>query len=94
MATTIKVTFDSLTQAAEALQRLMMRLDSHQMYTSAFKKSEGACRDSISTLMDEMNTMKTDLGRIIDGTRNYLIEVNSEFAQADEEAKKRIWELG
>jgi len=93
MSTQTRITFDSLAQAAEALQRLMMKLDSHQMYTDIFYRSEGACRDSIGMLMDEMDVLKTDLGRIIDGTRSALVETSSRFAEADAEAQRRIWKI-
>jgi uncharacterized protein YukE len=83
MADQIKITYNSLDEAVEALRRLMARLNDHTMYTGALSKSQGQTLVAVGELSDEMNQLKSTLGRLIDGTMIAFRETSAAFAEAD-----------
>jgi len=86
----INIQYKSLEDAAEALQRLKIKLDAHKMYTDQFHNSQGKTRQAIGDLTDEFNQMKTTVGCLIDGTRIAFIETSVQFWAVDMQASTRI----
>ncbi|MDR3136846.1 MAG: hypothetical protein LBU07_05505 [Coriobacteriales bacterium] len=86
MSEAIQIRYESIGDAAASLTKLLYKLDAHQMYTGAFAQSRGDARDQMGYLSDELNAVKTTLGRLIDGTRIKLSAANKEFKAADERA--------
>jgi uncharacterized protein YukE len=90
MADQIKITYSSLDEAADALGHLMEKLDAHMMYTEVFSESQGQTRVAVGELSDEMNYLKSTIGRLIDGTRIAFRETSAAFAEADARVAQSI----
>jgi hypothetical protein len=78
----------SLEDAASKLDQLYQDNNAHTMYTSTFAISRSETADEMAAIEDQYNALETLMGKLIDGSRRFLRNANSNYADADNAASK------
>lgn len=78
----------SLEDAAQKLDQLYQDNDGHQMYLSRLTDTASDTIDQMYLLEDQYNILKTLMGKLIDGSRQFLRGASSDYQNADNTAAK------
>jgi hypothetical protein len=80
---TVDLTPTDFDDAAQKLDQLFSDLDACQMYRTMFVDSVSDTRDQLGQIEDQYNVLKTDLGKLFDGSRQALRKASQSYAAAD-----------